>query len=251
MARQMIGLMVLVLALSCQTLGSQASLNFFEAEAEAALGSHITIVETSETGAALGETFCEVRPVVIQLQPGLGAFLRESVLSHELGHAFLCASGIRIADGLTDQARQSPFVGLLNAFVAEIASCYIDPLADREASKRGFRPGRASDEFARRSERHTAQEVYSAIAANGDLETRYIALNLYCVGLRLHSFSMKDLEKNLTPEAVLKFHEYRHILGEPTCHDGQSCFVLTKGLRDEVGLAGLVVIRNPSTMITE
>ncbi len=120
---------------------AQTTIDSFKAEAEASLNARIEITDSITSGGDMGETYCQYRPVAIRLEAGLSAQLREAVLSHELGHAILCARGVYILDTLTADAKQNPNAGLLGAFTGAMASCYVDPLADAEAEKRGFETG--------------------------------------------------------------------------------------------------------------
>ena len=233
----LLGLVFLVIASALEA--GQATIDSFKAEVEASLNAQIEITESIAPGGDMGETYCQVRPVAIRLEANLPAELREAVLSHELGHAILCARGIYILDALTDDAKRNPHADLLGAFTGAMASCYIDPLADAEAEKRGFRPNLTVDEIARRTEMHTRHQISDAVKAGGELQVRFIAMALYCTELRPHSFRMQDLEQHLVVEPMIieTFHKYQRDLGSPTCSDWTSCFALTKRLRDELGLS--------------
>jgi hypothetical protein len=92
----LLGLVFLVVASALEA--GQATIDSFKAEAEASLNAQIEITDSIAPGGDMGETYCQVRPVAIRLEANLPAELREAVLSHESGHARLCARGIYILD---------------------------------------------------------------------------------------------------------------------------------------------------------
>lgn len=245
--RQSLACLVLVIVSSA--VRPHTSLDSFKREAESALGVPIQIIESSKTGGALGETFCAKDSVLIVIERGLAEDLRDPVIAHELGHALLCARGIRTVAKLTDQGTLHGSEGLLTGFEAIIASCYIDPLADAEAQRRGFDVAKTVDEFAHRIRGHTAQDFSDSIKEFGNLWIRYFAAGIYCAGLRPHTFQMKVLEQFLAsePSIVIQLDEYRRVLGAPKCNDKLTCFRLTKRLRDEAKVGTYIRIENPVT----
>jgi hypothetical protein len=50
-------------------------------------------------------------------------------------------------------------LSIVPAIGAEIGSCYIDPLPDAEAEKRGFTPAETQDECFRSSTSHSKEEI--------------------------------------------------------------------------------------------
>jgi hypothetical protein len=233
-------------SLLCAARGKE-SLDSFKADAERALGIPVRIVETDQTGTAMGQTFCETQEVLIQIQPGLETELHKQVLAHELGHAILCATGIRTY--LKPTQRGSALSATILPLIAEIGSCYIDPLADAEAKRRGFSPDVAVSELVRRTKKHTPEEVHTFVATFGDRAIDFSGVALYCTELRPHSFPMRDLSETFSVEPRIneKFQNLKKVLGMPGCSDATSCFLLTKHLRDTLSLQDLILIKNPQS----
>ncbi len=128
-----------LLLVAVATISAQTSIESFQREAEKALGRPISISETNELGVNNGETYCDLNPVLIKIRSELDANLRQQALAHELGHALICGRGIlSVTKSIpsTDGALSIVVTGISSA----IGSCYIDPLADAEAKKRGFSP---------------------------------------------------------------------------------------------------------------
>jgi hypothetical protein len=221
---------------------SRVTIDDFKVEAEAALGASITI-HVADTGIDLGQTFCDKSHAEIAIAAGLSEPLRTAVLSHELGHVILCARGI---SGMT----RSSTDGILSAVSSAIGSCYMDPLADSEAVKRGFNPTLASEYLAQRVEAHTDEEISSAIARNGNLQVVLIAVSTYCYELRPQTRNIEGRFKAF-PDVLAKISAYHKDLGEPVCGDEASCLALMKKLRDELNLRGQVWIQNPATLTFE
>ena len=239
------------LILFAVTTASAQSLESFQREAERALRRPIRIVEASEMGPDLGETFCDQNPVLIKIRSGLSAKLSQAVTAHELGHALICGRGI-----LNTTNSIPPFEGPLSIVPgvgSEIGSCYIDPLADAEAEKRGFNTSEIKDEFFRRSTSHSRTEVEEFLTKYGELAADFAALAIYCAGLRPHSFELSKLEAQVAdkPLVLMKLMALKNHLGSPRCLDSDSCFVLTKHLRDELALQKFVTIKNPSRGVFE
>jgi len=126
-----------------------------------------------------------------------------------------------------------------------LGSCYIDPMADKEANERGFDTSVVADDFIRKSNSHTPEEVHAFLARNGELGADFTALALYCIDLRPHE---RKLNPAIYGESLVqtKLRALR-ALGRPSCSDTQSCFVLTKKLRDTLSLQPYVLVRNFST----
>jgi hypothetical protein len=226
---------------------SAQSLESFQQEAERSLSRPISIIDVNEMGADMGETFCEQNPVLIRIRSGLDAKLRGAVLAHELGHALLCGQGI-----LSTTNSIPPFDGpraIVPSLGGLIGSCYIDPLADAEAEKRGFKTSEIEDEFFRRSTSHSKTEIEQFLTNYGELAADFAALAIYCASLRHHSFELSKLEAQVAdkPAVIMKLTALKGHLGRPRCIDSASCFVLTKRLRDELALQKLVTIKNPAT----
>jgi hypothetical protein len=239
------------LILFALTTAPAQSLESFQREAEQALRRPISIIEASEMGANLGETFCDQNPVLIRIRSGIDTKLSQAVLAHELGHALLCGRGI-----LSSTNSIPPFDGPLSivpSLGATIGSCYIDPLADAEAEKRGFKTSEVADAFFRRSTSHSRTEIEEFLTKYGELAADFAALAIYCVALRPHSFELSKLEAQVAdkPTVLMKLMALKNHLGNQRCVDSGSCFVLTKHLRDELALQKLVTIKNPATGIFE
>jgi hypothetical protein len=238
-----ISLLFVVATAFCQT-----SLESFQRDAEKALGRTITITETDDVGSNNGETYCDRDPVLIRVRPGLVEDLRQQVLAHELGHAILCGRGIFSVTVSTDGP--SSIAGSIGA---RVGSCYIDPLADAEAEKRGFKPAQTVDEILRKSLSHSKKEFRDFLENYKELAVDSITLAIYCTDLRPHSFQISEMEASVSGESdvMTKLQALRRDFGKPKCFDGSSCFVLTKRLRDELALQKLVVVKNPTTGLFE
>lgn len=219
------------------------SLQDFQSEAERLLNRSIIIVDAPKTemGPALGFTYCDLNPVRIMLLEGMPSEVRTATLAHELGHAYLCGSGVlsittnRPGPSVVNAQDLSARVG------STVASCYIDPLADSVAAKHGFDTSAATDQFAKTSNSHSDDEVRSFVVNNGDLGADFVALTIYCYGLRPHKIALVHVSDGLGKVEVLKK------LGSPSCNTSESCFVLTRKLRDALQLQDNVLIKDPST----
>jgi hypothetical protein len=214
------------------------------------LGRPINVSEVDNLG-NLGETSCDLNPVLIKIRSGLDAQLGEQVLAHELGHALICGRGV-----VSNTMSYPPTDGMLSIVLGlgnEIGSCYIDPLADAEAEKRGFKPAQPVDELLRRSTSHSKEEIQEYLKKYGDLAADLTALAIYCTDLRPHSFQISQMEAPIShePAIMTKLQALRHDLGRPKCFDSSSCFVLTKSLRDAFALQKLVTVKNPTTGVFE
>jgi hypothetical protein len=239
---------LLMLLVVISTTSAQHRLDSFKREAEKALGRSVKIIETVEgLGIANGATYCELDPVLINIRPGLAEELRIEVEAHELGHALLCGRGIKFEIGPAKQIGGVP--PILDSLGAAIGSCYIDPLADAEAAQRGFVPSKTVDDIFRKTKTHTKEEIHNSILNNGELAADLTTINIYCIELRPHSFSIEELEKVFEdePSVLMKLGALKRRLDMPKCSDAASCFYLTIRLRDEFWLGKLILIQNPRT----
>ena len=232
---------------------AQKPLESFQLDAEKALGKRIVITESDKTGIANGQTFCDQDPIAIVLRSGLLPDLKDQVLAHELGHAILCSRGIAIFSYSTEEVGAkglSEIVGLLGS---TIGSCYIDPLADAEAERRGFRPETAVDALLKKTASHTKDEIHEAIARYGELSSALPAIAVYCSELRPHNFSMQEVEKVFAdePSVMSKLQALRKDIGRVRCDDSMSCYALTRRLRDECALGKYLRLSNPSSRVLE
>jgi hypothetical protein len=228
-------LLFLVATASCQT-----SLE--------SLGRPVRIIDSNEMGPDNGETFCDQDPVLIKVRFGLSENLRQEVLAHELGHALVCGRGIFSFTHSSDDP-----LSIERSLGSGIASCYIDPLADAEAEKRGFKPVQTVDEIRRKSLSHSKEDFREFLKNYKELAVDFITLAIYCTDLRPHSFQISEMEAPVSgePEVMVKLQALRRGLGKPKCFDSGSCFVLTKRLRDELALQKLVTVKNPTTGLFE
>lgn len=232
---------------------AETGLESFQHEAEKALGRPIKIVDSNETGIDLGQTYCDKNPVLIKLRAGLDPEFRDQVLAHELGHALLCSRGIVVFSVTTDTARARGVSEIASNLGSQISSCYIDPLADAEATQRGFKTDKMADEILRKSQTYTKEQIHEAVNRNGDLSAALPAVVTYCTDLLPHSFPISEMEKIVAgePSVMTKLQALRRDLGKPQCSDSVSCFELAKRLRDELGLREFVVLINTRTMLFE
>ena len=114
----------------------EPSLKDFRIEAQRAIGKPIRFTEGLEGKTEWGLTDVDTNPaeIVIIRKVGLSPGNRTAVTAHELGHVILMAKGF-----LTEWKFVSPYPTHLGEDAAEeVANCFIDPLADREAIQRGF-----------------------------------------------------------------------------------------------------------------
>jgi hypothetical protein len=228
---------------------AQTPIDLFQQEAETSLGRPIRILESDEMGMSNGQTFCDQNPVLIKLRKGLEPGLRDQILAHELGHALLCARGILTHSRNTDTATEEGISGIVGALGSTIGSCYIDPLADAEARRRGFKADKRVEQLLRKVGSHTKEEIHYAVNRFGDLSAELSAIAIYCSELDYQSLPISEIEKvyESEPSVIMKLQALRRDLGRPHCSDGASCFTLTKRLRDEFGLGRLIVIWNSGT----
>jgi hypothetical protein len=156
----------------------------------------------------------------------------------------LCARGIGSFTFLI-----LPAVPTVTVVGNSIGSCYIDPLADDEAKKRRFDPAQLDDELFRKATCHSKEEFQQFLKENGDLAADSIALAIYCVDLRPHSFQISKMEAPVSDQqaVMIKLLALRRDLGKPKCFDSSSCFVLTKRLRDGLSMQKFVLVKNPAT----
>ena len=240
-----------LLVFAVATASAQTSLESFQREAEKVLGRPISINESNElVGAALGQTHCDQNPLLIKIRSGLDAKLRQQVLAHELGHALLCGRGIVSVVTNPIQSTDAAF-SIVRGVSAAIGSCYIDPLADAEAEKRGFNPAQLLDELLRKSTSHSKEEFQKFLKEYFGADS--VALAIYCADLRPHSFQISKMEAPVSdePTVMMRLLALRRDLGKPKCFDSSSCFVLTKRLRDVLSLQTLVIVQNPTTGVFE
>jgi hypothetical protein len=233
------------------TSSGQTPLTSFQREAESALKRSIVITELEDISPNLGLTYCDLNPVVIKITKGIAADLREQVLSHELGHALLCGRNIL---SVTRSKQRPPFkgTGLVANIGAVIGSCYIDPLADEEAEKRGFKPSQINDELYRNGKTHTKEDFRASVTRFGEFAADFTALAVYCSQLRPHSVQVADAEQPYAAEpTILSKLKVLRQLGEPKCHDSISCHDLTERLRAALKLEDYVEIQNPATSLYE
>lgn len=229
---------------------AQTGVGKFQKEAAKALGRKIEVIETMEgLAAADGNTSCERNPLRIRIRPGLDPEYRQLVLAHELGHVMLCAQGIMVLGRLANP--NGPDQRILGKLGDAIISCYVDPLADAEAERRGFNVVRTADTLFGQSTGGRPAPYDRRLVKNTVLLDDLIATKLYCGDLRKHTYSTEELEKayasDPASQAKFKLGMLRSKLGKPQCSDNETCSDLTRGLRDYLALGGLILIRNPRT----
>jgi hypothetical protein len=228
----------------------ESPLQKFQREAEQVLGKPIQIVEvTDNMGVNTGQTFCDENPVVIKLLATLDPGTKEQVLAHELGHSILCARGFLSGGFITDKAKDTGVWGVTSMLTVMIGSCYLDPLVDAEAERHGFKTDKLEESFFRTVKGHSREEVHQWVQKYGELSSALTAIGLYCADLRPHAFTISELEDVYAnePKVMTKLQALKRDLGKPQCSDAVSCFVLTKRLRNELGLQSLIFLRNPQT----
>lgn len=220
----------------------------FKSEAEHALGKSIAI-EDGEAGTYLGLTYCDRNPVLIVTEPGMRGDLREAVLAHELGHAFICATGITTDVRLTAAGKAQDGGGLLSNLTILVGSCYIDPVADATARSHGVDPTLAADSLWATLFAHPTSDWMEASQNLGPFWPKYAAAVLYCGELRKHTRSSAEVENRfgVVPDVLDNLRSYKRTLGMPECHDANECISLTMTLRDTVGLQGMAVVKVPGT----
>lgn len=224
-------------------------LDSFKHEAETALRGRIEIVESEDIGISNGQTYCDRSPIRIVIRAGLAPDLKEQVLAHEIGHALLCSRGIVIFSYSSDAAKAEGVEGISAALGSAIASCFIDPLADAEASKRGLKTEMTTEALLQKARSHTKEEIHQGVSRFGELSSSLPAIAIYCSDLLPHSFPISDMERVFAgePSVISRLQELRRVLGKPKCRDAPSCFILAKKLRDEFELRRFVLLRNPKT----
>lgn len=224
------------------------TLESFQKEAENALGKKIEITESADTGAANGQTYCDATPVRIIIKRGLESSLRKQVLAHEIGHALLCSRGIVVYSASTTTARIENVEALANALGSNIGSCFIDPLANSEAKKRGLRTEKTTQARLDKLQSHTKEEIHRAVNS-GQLGLAFAVSALYCTEILPHSFPNSQLEKPFgsEPPVIAELRALERNLRAPVCRDDVSCFDLAIRLRDALAVKNFVLLKNPRT----
>jgi hypothetical protein len=219
----------------------------FQEEVEKLTGKKV-VISDGGTGGHSGGTDCRKDSQIdIYIKTSLTAEERTSTLSHEPGHAYLCGKGF-VNYSFAESSGYDK--GLLAATESVIVSCYFDPLADREARKRGFDPSVSFNRAAVRDSATPPEIIQNNLNVLGPTWGKYMAVTLFCLEHRRHTFD------NARYESAFVAHEEvsrvlarlkRNLGRAPQCDQPSSCYTAAKRLRDEAGLADIIAIKSPST----
>src|SRR5436309_4963265 len=121
-----------------QQAGRAARLYAFKCQAEHAIKKAVKIVNDKSMGLYGGSTDCDSDPVLIRIGTNHNPEVQELLLAHELGHVIVCSHNMFRMAALSPSS-PVPLKGILTALGVEIGNCYVEPLADAEAERLGFK----------------------------------------------------------------------------------------------------------------
>lgn len=221
----------------------------FQKEVEGICHCQLVVQQAGLGPAQNGGTDCINYPgqYIIAINETLDTSWQQVVLAHELGHAYLCAAKKFRAAGSRVTKKGEPYPeSMMDANRTLLGSCLVEPLADREARKRGFNPSITVDRSANAFSIPSVviregYEQYGALASSSD------ALDIFCRENRRHAFNEKALEDksfmDLGFAAALK--KIKTGMRGRTCDSSDSCYRLQKELRHYAGLDGYIEFQNP------
>lgn len=230
-----------------QQIGSADRLYTFKRDAEKAIKKTVKIVSDKNIVLYGGLTDCDSDPVLIRIGTNYKPEVRELLLAHELGHVILCG---RKMFRMAPLSPSSPTLAqaILTGLSAEIGSCYVDPLADAEAEKHGFKVRELDALSVEYMTHYPKSEIKSSLDKFSYYARDYSALSIYCMEVRAGR-PLPELERFFAeqPEILERLTNLRNRMGTPTCHDEWSCYAISRQLRDEFYWAKYVLMTNPTT----
>jgi hypothetical protein len=244
--------LILSILVTLATPELKPSIAAFKRDAEKAIGKPIKVVDANLVVGEGGETNCEQNPVLIKIGSNNSPEFKQLVLAHELGHVMVCSRGfkpwvkIRIS---TTPPIIRPIMPVLGGI---LSSCYIEPLANAEAEKRGFNMNELDAMAARDTKIETKSEVHNRVNELAVFTQDLAALGVYCMEVRSKK-ALPEVERRYANEQVVlvKLESLKTRIGTPTCSDVATCYYWTKKLRDEFSWANYVKMQNPTTDVME
>jgi hypothetical protein len=223
------------------------SLSSFQKEAEKAIGKPIKVVYYQNAGPEGGQTDCASNPVEIKIRTGFTSELQDLLLAHELGHVIVCSRNIEIVIYTIPTApplAKPILVGLSSL----IMSCYIDPLANSEAEKRGFNLDKLADSRIKYMGLQSKRGLRAMVNDQGEFSRDFAALSLYCMGI-LDKKTSPEMEAAFADELPVlhKLESLKTNMGTPSCTNLLDCYYWTKKLRDQFSWSEYLRMKNPST----
>lgn len=225
----------------------------FKREAEKAIGKYIHITYVDELGPSAGNSRCVDNPVEIKIDRNFGPKTRELLIAHELGHVMLCSRHIEIRitydPAIPIPSKMKP---LSDDLVSQINSCFLDPLANAEAEKRGFAVRHLEKLTMDYLKTIDESDLRQSIETYGEYARDFTVLSIYCFELRANkripegeAFISKE------PDVVRELESLRRNLGTPSCDDKYSCYFISKKLRDQFNWKIFLQMENPITGLRE
>jgi hypothetical protein len=238
------GLAVLLLISSSN---DNPSLSSFKSEAERAIGKHIEVKYYQNAGPEGGETNCVLDPVEIKIRTGFAPELQDLLLAHELGHVIVCSRGIGVVI-YTIPTAPPMLKPILVGLSSLLMSCYVDPLANAEAEKRGFHLDKLAESRISYMNRQGKENLKAAVNAQGEFTQDFAALSLYCVEL-LDNKTHVEMEAAFADEVSVlrRLDSLKKKMGTPRCTKPSDCYYWTKRLRDQFSWAVYLRMKNPVT----
>jgi hypothetical protein len=221
----------------------------FHREVEKLNNRSVIINEVKMSDTENGGTDCLSKPqILISIRSNLPKRWKESVIGHELGHAYLCGLGFtNYFSKITPEGAKQP-QRVISDEEGLLQSCYYDLLADEAARKHGFDPSISVDASAKQDNlRRDGVRVLSM--RFGRIWDMFAATHIFCREKRRHSFSNTLFEEPFlsATDTMEVLKNMKKKLKGVSCDTPPSCFEATLKLRDAAGFGGFIQFYDPWT----
>jgi hypothetical protein len=232
-----------------KTVSADERVEKFRREVEKLNNRSVIISEVRMSAAENGGTDCLSKPqILISIRSDLPKRWKESVIGHELGHAYLCGSGFtNYVYTITPEGAKQPQRVIIDEGNL-LQSCYYDLLADKAARKHGFDPSISVDASAK--DLSLPSEGVRVLSMRlGRIWDMYAATLIFCREKRKHSFRNAVFEKPFlsATDTMEVLKNIRTKLNGVSCDTPPSCFEAMLKLRDAAGFGGFIRYSDPST----